>query len=198
MKRLLFVGFIICLIILAVFTYNMLNSAGKPLTDAQKYQALVKILGRKPNITDTTPKGNKIYRDKYTSFYYPASAVIYKYRDPNISKDASVLAIFSFDISNPRLIFNYSVIAYSNSIAKISDIPDVRLRQLQRNLYTQETVFADNKEGLAFEKQGETGNIEKSVFFFFGGKEYSFSIQGTDQKGVDNLYNLILAGIKFL
>src|SRR5690242_12112836 len=122
MKKLLAFILITLLIIFIIVAYNYLNSPVKSLTDKQKTQALTNILGRKPNLTDATAKGNKTYNGKFASFLYPASSVIYKYIDPNLAKDHSVLETFSFDISNPRLIFNYSVISYTNTVLKVSDI----------------------------------------------------------------------------
>lgn len=198
MKKPFSVVLFILLIIAIIVGFNILNSKGKPLTEAQKNQALTNILGRKPNLTDSVVKGNKTYKSKYISFLYPAQATIYTYIDPNIKNDPNVLDIFSFDISNPRLVFNYSAISYTNSVAKVSDIPDVRLRQLESNSYVQSTAFAGGVEGLGFEKTDETGTIEKTAFFLVNGRSFSFSLQGSDSKGIENLYNLILQSLKFL
>lgn len=184
--------------VLILVIYFILTIPGKSLTDEEKTKALTAILGRKPNLTDSTPKGNKTYKDKYVSFLYPAAASAYNYRDPNIKDDPSVLAIFSFDITNPRLIFNYSVISYTNTVTKVSDIPDARLRQIENNSYTQNSALADGNEGLVFQKKDAISGIEKSAYFFVNGKAYSFSIQGYDQKEVDNLYKTILSSTKFL
>lgn len=197
MKKALLFIFVVLLIALSIAAYFILNSPGKALTDTQKTQALTNILGRKPNLTDSSPKGNSTFNGKFASFSYPASAVIYKYIDSNLAKDPTILETFSFDMSNPRLIFNFSV-SENKNVKSISDIPDVRLRQVQSNIYSQNTAFADGVEGLVFQKQDQNGSIEKTAFFFVNGKSYSFSIQGTDLKGVENLYDLILQSTKFL
>lgn len=190
----------IILIILAVFlivVFNLLNRSSKILSNAEKEAAIAEILGRKPNLTDNTPTGNKVYKSKYISFIYPAKAKIYTYREPNIAKNSSVLDIFSFDISSPRLIFNYSLIQYTN-LSGVSDIPDVKLRQLENNLYIQDDAYADDIQGLVFEKTEGIGSFEKTALFLLNGKSYSFSIQGSDIKEVRSLYNQIISSVKFL
>jgi hypothetical protein len=195
MKKFIVLALIIIAVIAAFFV--VLNQPAKQLSDKEKQQALINILGRKPNLTDDNPTGNKTYKSNYVSFMYPSKAKIYTYREPNISKNTSVLEIFSFDITNPRIIFNYSAIQH-NSLQGVSDIPDVKLRQLQKDAYVQENAYADNKTGLVFEKIQTQGLIEKTAFFLVNGKSYSFSIQGNDIKEIRSFYNDIISSIRFL
>ncbi len=196
-KKIFFILLIIAVILASISVYTFLNYPSKNMSEAEKEVAIAKILGRKPNLTDNSPTGNNIYKSKHVSFTYPAKAKIYTYRDPNIARNSSILEIFSFDIANPRIIFNYSVIQHNN-LQSILDNSDVKLRQLQRDAYVQGDAYADNKTGLVFEKTQTSGLIEKTAFFLINGKSYSFSFQGNDIKKIRSFYNDIISSVRFL
>lgn len=197
MKKILLLVLILIILVAGVFAYVVLNRSAKPMTSAQEESALANILGRKPNLGNpNAPTGNLTYKSAYVSFMYPAIATIYKYRDPNLANDTSVIDIFSFDMQNPRLVFNFSVREASNSIKTISDISDVRLREDKTRGYRESNITADGESGLSFELAGSSP--EESGFFLVNGRIYSISVTGSDQKAIENLFNLVISSIKFL
>jgi hypothetical protein len=88
-----------------------------------------------------------------------------------------------------------TVIQASSVETTISDYPGVRLRQSEKDVYKQTEVTADNQHGLSFEKNDQS--IEKTAFFFINNKIYTFSVSGSDQKNVTELYNKIILSLKF-
>ena len=194
MKKFLLLIIAIFIVITSIIAYFMLTAPPKQMSEAEKEARLTEILGRKPNLTDTTPQGNTTYKGKYASFMYPAAGKIYTYKDPGLKQDTSVLETFSFDIQNPRLTLNYSMIDRPN-LSGLEDIPDVKLRQLPSSGYIQQDVTASGVSGLSFEKSGQ--QCEMTAFFFKNNKEYSISITGSNSKDVENLFNQVVSSIKF-
>jgi len=165
------------------------------MSEAEKKTALAKMLGRKPNLdVKDAPTGNVVYKGKYASFMYPAMAKIYTYRDPNVAADKTELELFSFDISDPRLVFNLNVNQNPN-ILSLDDIPAVRLREDKSRGYSQAEISIDGEQGLAFTRPGDQS--EKSGFFVVGGKTYSLSVTGNDAKEVVNLFDNVIKTLKF-
>ncbi len=194
MKKFLLFVFAAIIVFVCAWAYLIIAAPPKPLTEQEKLADLTQILGRKPNLTGTTPTGNIEYKGKYASFSYPAAAKIYTYRDLGLKQDKSILETFSFDIQNPRLVFNYAV-SQNPNIKSVSDIADVRFRQLPSSGYIQTNISAGGKAGLAFEKQGQ--QAEKSGFFLVDGKDYSISVTGSNTQDVDSLFNQVLGSLKF-
>ena len=168
------------------------------MSKTEKEAAIAKILGRKPNLTDSIKTGDTQYKGKYVSFMYPAAGVIYTQRLNGAPVKQTNLEYFSFDLSDPKLIFSMEVVQTPGSVTSLEDYPSVKLRQLESNIYKQSQTEADNQTGFAFEKAGEASNSEKTGFFFLKGKIYSFSVQGSDLKAIEDLYNKIISGVKFL
>ncbi len=194
MRKFVILILAIFIVITSIIAYFMLTAPPKQMSEAEKEAKLVQILGRKPNLTDTTPKGGTLYKGKYVSFTYPAAGKIYTYKDPSLRQDTSVLETFSFDIQNPRLTLNYSTIDRSN-LSGLEDIPDVKLRQLPSSGYIQQDVTADGVNGLSFEKQDQ--QIEMTAFFFKNNKQYSISITGINNKDVEKLFYEVISSLKF-
>ena len=180
--------------LISIAVYLIVSKPPKFMSSQEKEAAIAQILGRKPNLTDNTSKGNVVYKGKYTSFIYPAAAKIYSYRDEGLKRNTSVLETFSFDISNPRLVLNYSVLDRPN-LTSIDDVPDVKLRKIAFSGYVQTQILADGQKGLAFEKT--TDSSERTVFFFINSKVYSISITGSSVKEIDKLFDQIVMSLKF-
>ncbi|MCL6096333.1 MAG: hypothetical protein M1444_01440 [Patescibacteria group bacterium] len=194
--------FVSIMLIIAIFAgvllmFYFLNKPLKEMSRVQKEAAIAKILGRKPNLTDNTKTGVTQYRGKHVSFTYPASGVIYTQKLNGVPIEQTSLEYFSFDLSDPKLIFSMEVIQAAGSVTSLEDYPSVKLRQLQSNIYKQSSTDASGQMGLAFEKTGSS-NLEKTGFFFLNGRVYSFSVQGNDLKAIQNLYNKIILSVKFL
>jgi len=156
---------------------------------------LVNILGRKPVLTNNEATGNVQYEGKYATFSYPAKAVMYTYKDPNIVKNNSELEMFSFDINNPRLVLNYSVSENSGGIRSAKESSGAIFRQNKANGYVQSELSIGQAEGLVFAKQG--AQAEKSGFWLFNNKLYTLSVTGSDYQEVVNLFDAVAGSLKF-
>lgn len=173
----------------------MLNHSTKPFTKSEEETALTNILGRQPILNNNEPTGTVAYNGKYATFNYPARAVIYTYKDPNFVKSKSYLDTFSFDINNPRLVFNFSVIENSGNLADIKDNSGAIFRENQSNGYLQSELSISNSKGLVFAKAGE--HPEKTGFWLFNNRIYTLSVTGSDYQEVVNLFDNVVASLKF-
>ena len=163
------------------------NPSQKKLTDSEREKALLKILGRKPDLTDSQPTGEVEYKGKFVSFKYPAKAKIYTYKDPSMAKNTSVLETFSFDIDKPRLVFNFSVMENAASLKDVNDISGVKLRQINSFGYKQSDGKLEENKGLVFEKSGS--QAEKSGFFLINDKIYEIAVTGNNLEDVSLLFD---------
>lgn len=196
-KVVLIVLFLI--IAIAVFSvFMVLNRSVKPLSEAERQQALTKILGRKINLTEkSAPQGELQYKGKYMSFVYPSSAEIIVSTINGKVLEKSGLEQFSFSFDSPKIFVFIEVIQTNSNVLTLTDYPGVRLRQAQPEIYKQASIVADNQQGLSFEKHDNSG-FEKTAFFFVNGKIYSFSVMGGNLKAVGALFNKIVLSVKFL
>lgn len=196
MKKIVVIILIIFVLISLLVTINFVfNPSQKKLTDLEKEKALIKILGRKANLTDNEPKGQAEYKGKYVSFKYPAKAKIYTYKDPNMAKNTSVLETFSFDIDKPRLVFNFSVMENAASLKDVNDISGVKLRQISSLGYTQSEEVIGGENGLIFVRSGNLS--EKTGFFLVKDKIYSVAITGSSLEEVSLLFDLVINSFVF-
>ena len=191
MKKIILIILIMLVLISLLITINFVfNPSQKKLTDSEREKALLKILGRKPNLTDSQPKGNTEYKGKLVSFTYPAKAKIYTYKDPNMAKNTSVLETFSFDIDKPHLVFNLSVMKNAASLKDVNDISGVKLRQMNGSGYKQSDEKLGKNKGLVFEKSGS--QAEKSGFFLINDKIYEIAVTGNNLEDVSLLFDGII------
>lgn len=196
--RKIVVFILILLITLAtVLLYIFLNYSPKELSSKEKEEAIAKILGRKPNLTETSPKGDRIYNGKYITFLYPAAANEIKQLLNGKEVPYTGLEQFIFKLESPKLTVYLEVINSPVNVSTLTDYPSVKLRQLQSNLYKEEEAFIENTQGVAFEKR-DTINFEKTGYFSFNGKIYSFSVQGPDSKAVREMFSKLISTSKFL
>lgn len=169
--------------------FYVFNFSQKKLTDQQKEQALTKILGRKPNLSDART-GNIEYKGENAAFKYPAKAKIYTYIDPSRAKNTSVLEIFSFDVDNPRLVFNFSVAKNEANLGSVEDISGVKLREIPGYGYSKLEAKIGEDKGLVFQKSGS--KAEKSGFFIINNKIYEISVTGSAIEDVSQLFDEII------
>lgn len=182
---LVFLGFfIICSVIVI---YLLSQPSGHEFTDEEKEKKLEEILGRDVRLTNTTPKGNIVYDGKKITFEYPAKAEIYEYRETSTIKESSALDDFSFDMRDPRIIFNLKVTP--THLTNLSDYPAVRLRE-QRGEYLKAESTMDMADGIYFFKEDEP---EISAFYLYEGNIYAISITGSSYDHVKSLFDSVLS-----
>jgi hypothetical protein len=197
MKKIFYFTVALILIVAMLSVFLILNRTTKTMSKAESEAALAKMLGRKPNLdVKNTPTGNVLYKGKYVSFMYPAIATIYTYRDPAAASDKTEIENFSFDISDPRLVCNFSVEQNLSNNISLDDISGVRLREDKSRGYQQSEILADGQKGLAFTQSGDQS--EKSGFFIVNSKIYSLSVTGNDIKEVVNLFDNIIKTLQFV
>ncbi|HUD04380.1 MAG TPA: hypothetical protein VMR59_00110 [Patescibacteria group bacterium] len=195
LSRIILLIFLSLIVVTGLIIFLVLNHSAKSLTDAEKEAALVNILGRKPILTNNEATGTVLYNGQYASFSYPAKAIVYTYKDPNIVKNKSELEMFSFDINNPRLIFNFSISDNSGNLADAKDSSGAIFRENQVNGYSQSEVVIGGAKGLVFAKAGE--HPEKTGFWLTNNKLYALSVTGSDYQEVVNLFDGITTSLKF-
>jgi hypothetical protein len=195
LSRIILIIFLILFVAVCVVFFLILNHSAKSLTQAEKEAALTNILGRQPILTNNEATGNTEYNGQYASFNYPAKAVIYTYKDPNIVKNKSELEMFSFDINNPRLILNFSVSSNSGNLTDAKDSSGAIFRENKANGYSQAELSIGGAKGLVFAKQG--GQAEKTGFWLFNNKLYTLSVTGSDYQEVVNLFDVITSSLTF-
>jgi hypothetical protein len=193
LKQIILLIFITLIAISFVAVFLILNRSTASLTDAQKQQALTKILGRPVVLKDKAiVTGDVLYKGKYYSFLYPEAATKYNSAQTNTSLES-----FKFDLSSPRIYAVTEVVAAGNSQRLLDDNSGIRLREVQNAIYQQATVSANGKSGLSFEKNDADG-VEKTAFFLVNGKYYSFSLVGSDKSSIEDLFVKIITSLKFL
>ncbi len=190
-----FILILIVLIGVLLTLFFIFNSSQRKLTDLEKEKALIKILGRKPNLSDNEPIGEVEYKGKNAAFKYPAKAKIYTYKDPGMAKNTSVLETFSFDIDKPRLVFNFSVMENAASLKDVNDISGVKLRQISGSGYIQSEEVIGGENGLIFVRSGNLS--EKTGFFLVKDKIYSVAITGSSLEEVSLLFDLVINSFVF-
>ena len=197
MRKIVIFIIILLLTLATVLLYIFLNYSPKELSQQEKEEAIAKILGRKPNLTDSSVKGDTIYNGKYIMFSYPAAANERKQLLNGKEVPYTGLEQFIFKLEAPKLTVYLEVINTPVNVSGLTDYPSVKLRQIQSNLYKEEEAFIENIKGLAFEKR-DTTNFEKTGYFSYKGRIYSFSVQGPDAKAVREMFSKLTSTSKFL
>lgn len=191
-KKIAVLVFIMIILSLGTGFYVFSQPSSKALSDEVKEDALEKLLGRDVKFSDDTPQGNSIYDGKTISFSYPAKAIVYDFRERSSSSQSAALDDFSFDIKEPRLIFNLKV--SKSSINSIDDIPAARLRAM-RPEYKKQNFSIEGVKGMSF--YNESGEPEKSGFLISNGRIFSFSVTGSIPSEVEKLFDGIISSSKF-
>ena len=195
LPRIILIALLILFVAVCLVVFLVLNHSAKSLSEAEKEAALTNILGRQPILNNNEATGTVQYKGEYATFSYPAKAVIYTYKDPNIVKNNSELEMFSFDINNPRLIFNFSVSDNSGNIIDVKDSSGAIFREDKANGYSQSELSIGDAKGLVFAKQGT--QAEKTGFWLTNNKLYTLSVTGSDFTEVVKLFDAITAGLEF-
>jgi hypothetical protein len=198
LSNIIFGIFLALLVAVFIAGFIILNRSASSMTEKEKVQALTNILGRPVVLQEKkVPTGDIIYQGKYVSFLYPAAAEKFIPKVNGTPIPSQDLEDFYFSLGdNPRINVTSTVTQASSVETNVVDDPSVRLRQSQKDIYKQAAITADKQNGLAFEKI--SGGIEKTAFFFVDNKIYTFSVSGSDQKNVADLYNKIILSVKFL
>lgn len=173
----------------------VLFSKPDEFTSAEKEKAINEILGRKANLDPQIKTGNGEFSGKYASFKYPAAGKIYDYKDPGSTNNESDLESFSFDLQNPRRIFNYTV--DSTSMTKLDELPAVSFRKNSANGYKETSREIDGISALSFTKD-RNGEFmaENSTFFIKDGNLFTISITGSSIEDIEKLQKEIFSSIK--
>lgn len=179
-------------ILISAFIYYSLPTDTKYST-SQKEKALGDLLGRKVNLEDSKPREDITYSDKYISFKYPGNASVYTYKDPTFASRSGILATFSYDLRNPRVVANF-VASKREDINSLSDDPAFTLRSNPSRGYKSEII--KKLDGVLFKRDGQEN--ERSLFLMKDGVEYYFILTGTDPKKLDSLISLIVSSFKFI
>ena len=195
MRKILLIAFVL---VLVSGTYLVLNSKPKTLSQEQRKEALEKLTGQNPTLSNSnSKKGDVEHKGKYISFMYPASASIYNLAvNGQKVEDNAALDYFAFDTKAPNMSAFTEVIEAPSTVLKIEDYPGVRLRQ-NDNSYTQSLVSISGVNGLSFIKD-QPGQAEESAFFYYNSKIYTISITGSDLKSIKDLFDKVVTTAKFL
>lgn len=188
MRKWIFLGTFLAIVTIGVVAFVIISQPPKDkLSEDFKKKAIANMLGRSAKLTDDTPKGNKKYDGKYISFEYPAKAVIYTYRG---NTSDGTLEDFSFDIKDPKLVFNLKI-KEEGTIAALSDIPSLRLREERSYEYTKSDLSLDGVKGASYFKDSDGG--EMTGFFISNGKIITISVTGSNVDEVKNLFSGVVS-----
>lgn len=189
---------LVLLLILVLGVYFVLSQKPKQLSEKQRNQALEKLTGQNPTLTNSNSKQGYIdHKGKYISFTYPASATIYNLTvNGRKVEDSAALDYFAFDTKAPNMSAFTEVIEAPSTVLKTDDYPGVRLRQNDSS-YEESTVLVSGVSGLSFSKNSP-GAAEESAFFYYNSRIYTISVTGSDIKPVKELFDKVLGSAKFL
>jgi len=194
LSRVLIVIFLAILLVVSFVLFIFLNRPAKPLTASEKEKALENILGRKPNFKDA-PTGNIAYNGKYVNFLYPVAAKIYVFSDKEVYQKPN-LEVFSFDMQNPKIVFNLTVSENGSNIADVSDISGVLFRQQPQQAYTQSELTVSGQKGIVFTKN-QDNTAEKTAFFLVNNRIYSIAVTGGSYSDAVNLFDNVIKTLVF-
>ena len=168
--------------------------ANKPRNlDAQEEsQALKTILGRSVRDGKDIKTGNVNYQGKYMSFSYPAQAQIYTL-DASQSADAvNRVEYFSFDLYQPRLVFNAFVAKNTTGLKKLDELSGVIFRR--SGSYKERRVAVGDVTGLVFSKD-DPSDGEETAFFLSGGFIYTLSATGGALDNIGPVFDGIITSL---
>jgi hypothetical protein len=192
-KRIFLIVLLIFITVFLIVIFAILNRPTRSLTEAEKQEALLNILGRPVQLMDkSVPTGSVIYQGKYYTFMYPKAATKY---EPQLQQN-TYLEGFKFDLADPK-IYTVTEVDKAPLQAVLSDNTGVRMRLMENDIYKEATISADNQTGLSFEKNNADG-VEKTGFFLVNGRYYSFSFNGSDQQAIEALFQEVISTLKFL
>jgi len=170
----------------------LLSPQNTSLTAQEKKQALAKLLGRSPILSEKVRNTSLVpYNGTYISLSYPVGAIKYPY-DENVDKTNLVLENFQFRETEPRYHF---VVQVKNRMDALSydDIPSVSLRRSEKDLYKEGSLKTSQGTWITFIKTNE--GFEKTAFLLQNGKQFNCSIIGSDP-AIEKIFNQVVESIK--
>lgn len=189
--------FIFPILLILIITGSVLwiNSASENrLSDSKRDYTIKKVLGR--NLRNEKPKGSKwiVYANNYFTIQHPSDAAIYNEKKKTGQNDSTTLNLFSFDLTDPRITFASGVYDVENN-SQLEEIPSVKFRKSQNNLYKESMLEISGTEGLYFNK--EKDGVEKTLFIIKNNRLYSFSLSAmTPSKEIDRIFEKLIFSIK--
>lgn len=198
MKKKKLASYSVIVILAAVlgFTFYKFSQPSKTgISDELKEKAVSNLLGRKAEFSDTTPKGDKIFKGKTITFEYPAKAVVYEYRENSTSTESASLEDFSFDIKEPKLVFNLRV-SHKGETKSVEDLPAVRLRESRLYEYKKAQNKLGDVNGVVYTKYANGG--EKTGFWIAQGNIFTISVTGSNTEAIEELFKQILSSSEIL
>lgn len=170
----------------------LLSPKNTSLTPQEKNEALAKLLGRNPILSEKVRNTARIsYNGTYITLSYPAGAIKYPY-DENVDKNNLVLENFQFRETEPRYHFVVQVKDRKDT-SSYEDIPSVALRRSQKDLYKEGSFTTSQGTWVTFIKTNE--GFEKTAFLLQHGKQFNCSILGSDP-AIEKIFNQVVASIK--
>lgn len=192
--KLILVMIFLVIPILGVGFYFLSQPPKEKLSNEFKEKAITQLLGRKAQLDDDSPTGEIEYKGKSITFKYPARALKYEFREKSSSTNSAALDDFSFDIKEPKMVFNLLVLPNSSNLTTIEEYPAVRLRESRLYEYRKSVGNLSTIKGVVYAK--EDNGAEKSGFWLVDDKIYSIAITGVDLDAVSVLFDSILASSK--
>jgi hypothetical protein len=191
---------LLCLIIVSlVSAFLLLNRTASPLSEAEKKKVLQKLSGAQAGLVQRVAlKGYKTYNGKFYSFSYPAAGLKY---DPKNSQNQDILEEFSFQIKDFPKVYFYSEVKTAQWYLKtIADYSGISFRLSNPTVYTKKTISINGQSGLVFIKSNLSDSevFEKTAYFLVNKKIYSFTCQSADEQVNEEIFNRLLASVKFL
>lgn len=192
-RKILIIPILIVLIITGsvLWTYSVSENR---LSDSKKDYTIKKVLGR--NLRIEKPKDNEwiLYKNNYFAIRHPSGAAIYNEKKQTEKIDNNTLNLFSFDLTDPRITFASGVYDVENN-SQLEEIPSVKFRKSQNNLYKESMLEISGTEGLYFNK--EKDGVEKTLFIIKNNRLYSFSLSAmTPSKEIDSIFEKLIFSIK--
>ena len=196
-KKLIIFILLITLISSSVVAFIFINSTPDSFTQEERDEAVADILGRKPNLNPNIKKGNTNYESELISFSYPARATIYEYIDEGKRNNDSQSETFSFDLENPRIVFNNTATEIP-STRSLDDVPAVKLRMDESRGYKSDELTLGGASGVSFSREGGgSAKAEKSAFFLSDGVLFTFSLTGSNLEDIEEVFDEIAKSVVF-
>lgn len=174
---------------IAVFLLSPKNTS---LTAQEKNEALAKLLGHNPILSEKVRNTNfQNYNGTYLSLLYPVAAQKYSY-DENIKKDPLILENFQFRETDMRYHFVIQVKDREDNIVTYEDIPSVSLRRSQVELYKEGSFSTSQGTWVTFVKT--TDGFEKTGFLLHSGKQFTCSITGSDP-AIEKIFDQVVDSV---
>lgn len=170
--------------------YKFLAYARTPFVPRDKQGDLQQVLGREIRNTPTqTPRGETKYRGRYMTFNYPARAWVHE-----IKQDVpGMLERVNMEVDIPRL--SIVAAAIETKEKKLEDVPGVKMRRQQPEIYSERQVIVGVEKNPVFSKLDGT---EKTVFVIYHERLYTLSVTGIEADAVEQLWGEILPTFHFL